>query len=112
MPGLLKTLQKIPSVHVRHGQIENDDVGIVNVEGAQPLSAITSQEHSEALLPQRGRQHSSQRQVVVDDQHTLAIDVVYALRFSAVLRPYVHQFATPAAETDMRKRDQTVSPQY
>ena len=39
VPGLLKALQEIPAVHVRHGQVEQHDVRMMNGQRALSLGA-------------------------------------------------------------------------
>ena len=75
LSGLLKPLQKIPAVDARHREIEQDDVRIVQVDGALPLFAVARQKHLKSVLSQRRRKHSAERQIVVDHQNALAIDI-------------------------------------
>ena len=75
LTGLLQALEKIPAVDVRHGQVEENDVGIVDVQRALAFGTIARQQNLKPVLPQRRREHAAHRQVVVDDEHALAIDV-------------------------------------
>ena len=44
LAGLLETLKKVPAVHVGHGQVEENDIGMMDVEGA--LSFASCMTHS------------------------------------------------------------------
>ena len=85
-PALLHALQKIPPVDLGHGQVEQHDVGIVQHEGAVALAAVAGQEDLVAVLPQRRGEHAAQREVVVDDEDALLLDVGNPLRRVTALR--------------------------
>ena len=48
---------------------------MVDRQRALPFRAVAGEEHLESMLPQRGREHASDRQVVVDHEHPLLLDV-------------------------------------
>src|SRR4051812_24316690 len=48
--GLLQALQKIPAVYLRHGQVEKDDVRLMNRERALSFRAVASEKHLKTML--------------------------------------------------------------
>ena len=90
MAGFLEALQEIPSVHARHGQIEQDDVRMMQVQRALSFLTVARQQYLKTVLSERGRQHSPQRQIVVDHEDAFAIDIGDALT-STVLETRFHR---------------------
>src|SRR5713226_7676195 len=62
--SFLETLEKVPAVDFRHREVEQDDVRMMDVESALPFLAVAGQQDLKAVLAQRRRQHSAQRQIV------------------------------------------------
>jgi hypothetical protein len=47
----------------------------MDIERSLSLATVAREKHLKSMLPKRRGQHPSQRQVVVDDQNTLSIDI-------------------------------------
>src|SRR3954451_12678444 len=105
--GLSQALQEVPAVDAGHCQVEENDVGTMDRERAMPFAAVAGEQHLKTGLAQRGGKHSTQRQIVIDDQDAFAVDARGSLRAGvAVILKIVHAALAPAilatAETDMQ----------
>jgi hypothetical protein len=68
-----------PTINTRHHNIDNDQIGPVDVKLSQPFHAIGGSADLRATLGQGMFYHAEHQGVVVDDQDSLALHVAYSL---------------------------------
>ena len=65
---LAQALARLEPVHLRHHDVEHDDVGPLGAGEAEALGAVLRGQHVEALAPERVREQLQQVLFVVDEE--------------------------------------------